>query len=81
MLILSTDVVIGAPYEDGKGAVYLYLGGPSGLISHPVTVYWQRIAAADFFHPLDALAGFGISLNAADIDGNNYPGNTLGLWP
>ena len=71
------DVVIGAPYEDGKGAVYLYLGGPSGLIFHPATIYWQRIAASELAHPLNALSGFGISLNSADIDDNDYPGRIL----
>ena len=65
------DVVIGAPYEDGQGAVYVYLGGPFKLL------FRQRIAAADLHHPLDGLTGFGISLNAADIDDNGYPGKIL----
>lgn len=41
---------------------------------HPETGYWQRIAAADFVFPLNNLRGFGISLVAADMDGNSYPG-------
>jgi hypothetical protein len=41
---------------------------------HPKTGYWQRIAAEDFIFPLNNLRGFGISLVAADMDGNSYPG-------
>ena len=73
----SLDVVIGAPYEEDRGAVYVYLGGAEGISVHPATVYWQRIAASDFPHPLDALRGFGISLSAADVDDNGYPGSSL----
>jgi hypothetical protein len=69
-----TDVVIGAPYENDKGAVYIYLGGMYDIHRHPETGYWQRIAAADFVFPLNNLKGFGISLVAADMDGNSYPG-------
>ena len=70
-------MVVGAPYENDRGAVYLYLGGPDGIQVQPTTVYWQRIAAADLHlpPPLDALRGFGISLSAADVDNNGYPGN------
>lgn len=68
------DVAIGAPYENDKGAVYIYLGGRTDIQRHPVRTYWQRIAAADFVKPLDGLKGFGISIVAADMDGNEYPG-------
>ena len=29
------DLVVGAPYdgEDGRGAVYIYLGGPDGVVN------------------------------------------------
>ena len=74
-LVFSKDVVIGAPYEDDRGAVYLYLGGPEGILRRSETVYWQRIAAADFASPpLDGLRGFGISLSVADFDNNLFPG-------
>ena len=74
-LFNQADVVIGAPYENGKGAIYLYLGDKNGINRHNITGYWQRIAAADFVsHPLNNLKGFGISLVAADMDGNGYPG-------
>lgn len=75
--IQTVDVVIGAPYENDKGAVYLYLGGMNDIRLHPETGYWQRIAATDFVFPLHNLKGFGISLVAADMDGNSFPGTLL----
>lgn len=74
------DVVIGAPYENDRGAVYLYLGGMNDIRLHPETGYWQRIAAADFVFPLNNLRGFGISLVAADMDGNSYPDLAVGSF-
>lgn len=70
-------MVVGAPYEDDRGAVYLYLGGPEGILLQPETGYWQRISASDLTvnRPLAGLRGFGISLAVADIDDNQYPGN------
>ena len=68
---LFVDFVVGAPYEEGGGAIYLYLGGPHGVHYHPTNGYWQRIAASDF--PF-ALEGFGISVSSADVDSNGYPG-------
>lgn len=67
-------MAIGAPYENEKGAVYVYLGGLTGIKRHPFHTYWQKIAAADFVKPLDGMRGFGISMVAADVDSNEYPG-------
>ena len=70
-----TDVVIGAPYENDKGTLYLYLGGMHDIHRHPKTGYRQRIAAKkDFIFPLNNIQVFYISLVAADMDGNSYPG-------
>lgn len=33
-----TDVAIGAPYESGGGAIYIYLGGRNGLNPKPSQV-------------------------------------------
>ncbi len=63
--------MVGAPYEEGGGAIYLYLGGLHGVHYHPTNGYWQRIAASDFPFPLE---GFGISISSADVDSNEYPG-------
>ena len=73
MIFDLLDVVVSAPYEDdGKGAIYLYLGGIQGIQLQPTNGYWQRISASSF--PFIA-RGFGISISAADIDNNQYPGD------
>lgn len=65
------DIAVGAPYE-GNGAVYIYLGGPNGIISKPS----QILTAPDNgnvapFTP--HMFGHGLS-KGADIDQNNYLG-------
>lgn len=65
------DIAIGAPHED-NGAVYIYLGGPNGLISKPS----QRLPApyngnVAPFTP--HMFGHGLS-KGSDIDQNNYLG-------
>ncbi|XP_077555296.1 integrin alpha-9-like isoform X2 [Haemaphysalis longicornis] len=68
------DVAIGAPYEHGYGAVYIYNGGKNGLR----TMFSQRIEARH----MDRLPqGFGISISkAVDIDDNNYPDIVIGAY-
>lgn len=40
--MFQPDVAVGAPGEDeGAGCIYIYLGGPAGLVNSPS----QRIAA------------------------------------
>lgn len=68
-----SDIAVGAPYEE-NGAVYIYLGGATGLITKPS----QRLSA-----PLNGnvapfsphMFGQGLS-KGSDIDQNNY----LGMW-
>ena len=72
-----TDVVIGAPYEERGGAIYIYLGGPVGFKYK--TAYWQRIGASDFSFPVP-LSGFGISISSADVDMNDYPDLVVGSY-
>lgn len=68
------DVAIGAPYENGHGAVYIYNGGKNGL----KTTYSQRIDARSQIPPPQ---GFGISISKAlDIDGNEYPDIMIGAY-
>ena len=68
--------MVGAPYEeDQRGAIYIYLGGSSGISPS----YSQRIPASEL-SPL--LRGFGISIShGLDMDDNKYSGQ-LGsdLW-
>uniref|UniRef100_T1E1D0 Putative integrin alpha-9 n=1 Tax=Cupiennius salei TaxID=6928 RepID=T1E1D0_CUPSA len=68
------DFAVGAPYEDGKGAVYIYQGSDSGVI----TQYSQKIEAA----AIDSnLAGFGIHISRGlDIDDNVYPDIVIGSY-
>ena len=66
-------MAIGAPYENENiGAVYIYHGAKSGL--RPKIV--QRIGG-EFFLPLVATKGFGISIASQDVDQNGYNGSIL----
>lgn len=63
-----SDVAISAPYEQGTGAIYIYLGNPEGITEK----YSQRILPEDF---KDSISGFGISISrGVDVDGNSYNG-------
>lgn len=65
------DVVVGAPSEDGCGAVHLYRGGESGVRLQPS----QTILASQI-HP--QLKGFGFSISrAVDVDDNKYFGKLV----
>ncbi|XP_072938721.1 integrin alpha-PS3-like [Epargyreus clarus] len=65
------DVAIGAPWEnEGMGAVYIYLGSPTGLKPE----YVQRIIAED-------AKSFGIAISkAVDIDSNNCNDLAIGAY-
>ncbi|CAM9438455.1 unnamed protein product [Lampetra planeri] len=65
------DVAVGAPFEE-SGRVYIYSGGPSGVITKPA----QVLAGEN----LDVgLQGFGYSLSGdLDVDGNLYPDLLVG---
>lgn len=69
-----TEVLVGAPFaDDGRGAIALWQGGPSGLkintdSGSPTVIYY-----ASTLYPY--LRGFGISIaRPVDIDRNFYPG-------
>ena len=63
------DVAIGAPYEEGSGAVYIYNGAKNGLHKK----FSQRILARTLN---SGLRGFGYSFSRPlDIDSNHYEGN------
>ena len=70
--MLITDVIVGAPFENGgSGAAYVYHGGATGLVDH----YAQKLTPAQLRLP--ALRGFAHSFaSRIDIDNNRYPGNT-----
>nr|XP_023029368.1 integrin alpha-PS1 isoform X1 [Leptinotarsa decemlineata] len=64
------DVAIGAPYDNERGAVYIYLGSQNGLNEEPSQVI--RIST---------LKTFGYSLSGGmDMDNNGYPDLAVGAF-
>ncbi|XP_064088837.1 integrin alpha-PS4-like [Macrobrachium nipponense] len=70
------DVAVGAPWEDdGRGAVYIYLGSIFGLRKE----FSQRLTPDDF--PSYPLRGLGMSISRGiDIDNNGYPDLAIGSF-
>ncbi|GFQ81400.1 integrin alpha-PS2, partial [Trichonephila clavata] len=72
------DIAVGCPYggEDGRGVVYLYHGGPSGIVSKPT----QVIYSADVPHSV-TVSTFGFSLaGGMDLDNNQYTDLLIGAY-
>lgn len=67
------DIVVGAPYENKAGAIYIYQGSSSGLRKK----HSQKILGSDF---RPALSSFGFSFTTADLDGNLYPDLVVGAY-
>lgn len=70
------DLAVGAPYEEGSGAVYVFLGSALGLHETPS----QRLSAApttigSLLPP--PMFGHGLG-KGADMDGNRYPDLAVG---
>ncbi|XP_043271605.1 integrin alpha-8-like [Venturia canescens] len=66
------DIVVGAPYENDHGAIYVYNGNSNGL----TTRYSQRIGGKSISN---AIRGFGASISQPrDIDGNAYADIAVG---
>ena len=64
-----TDVVIGAPYDEDGGKVYVYLGRPKGLTSDMKPD--QIVSGSEL--PFPSIRTFGYSLSGGlDIDNNNH---------
>jgi len=70
-----TDVIVGAPYEDGGlGAAYVYHGCETGLTDH----YAQKITPSVLNLP--ELRGFAYSFaSQMDFDSNRYPGTVVSI--
>ncbi|XP_072167431.1 integrin alpha-6-like [Diadema setosum] len=77
------DIAIGAPYEnDGRGAVYIYLGDATTVILQPEA---QKITPSDLPMGLNGYpfpnATFGYSISGGvDLDGNGFPELSVGAY-
>ncbi|CAG5051038.1 unnamed protein product [Parnassius apollo] len=70
------DIAVGAPYggENGRGVVYIYHGGESGIAEK----YSQAITAEEIS---DSLTTFGFSLSGGvDLDDNHYTDLAVGAY-
>ena len=87
------DFAVGAPYEAGGGAVYVFFGGPRGLRSFgPSDEFLSAAEVADqVIHATDlvgsirelpaGLETFGSSLSGGmDMDNNGYPDLVVGAF-
>ncbi|XP_077291067.1 integrin subunit alpha inflated isoform X2 [Arctopsyche grandis] len=71
------DFAVGAPYDgvSGRGAVYIYHGGPDGVRKKPS----QIIKAEDVYQ--SALSTFGFSVaGGVDLDNNEYNDLVVGAY-
>ncbi len=89
------DFAVGAPYEEGGGTVYIFLGGPKGVASFTVSTSStflhaeetadQIISARDFAGVIPGvpsdLATFGSALSGGmDMDSNGHPDLVVGAY-
>lgn len=69
-ILYLSDIAVGAPYEEGTGAVYIYNGNTPKLEDK----YSQRILGRNIRVGLSGF-GFYISKFGEDLDENRYNGN------
>lgn len=71
------DFAVGAPYDgpNGRGAVYIYHGSPTG----PLEKYSQVIFAEEILGTSLNTFGFSVS-GGVDLDGNMYPDMVVGAY-
>ncbi|XP_053209007.1 integrin alpha-PS1-like [Panonychus citri] len=74
------DLAIGAPYDEGGGSVYIYLGSPNGIKTNAVQVIRGDDISA--FPKIGRnIKTFGYSLSgSADMDKNGYPDLLVGAY-
>lgn len=65
------DLAVGAPYESGGGAIYIYLGSADGIVKDPSQVIHPRDLPNEI---KDKVTTLGYSLyGGMDLDTNGYP--------
>ncbi|GIY22456.1 integrin alpha-PS1 [Caerostris darwini] len=70
------DLAVGAPYEEGGGAVYIYSGSEDGIIIAP-----SQVIQPENLKKSGSLQTFGYSINGRiDIDDNSYPDLLIGCY-
>ncbi|XP_065075351.1 integrin alpha-PS2 isoform X2 [Ochlerotatus camptorhynchus] len=72
------DFAVGAPYDgpNGKGAVYVYHGSPSGPLPKP-----SQVIMAEDISGASRISTFGFSVaGGIDLDGNQYPDMVVGAY-
>lgn len=72
------DFAVGAPYDgpNGRGAVYIYHGSPTGpLEKHSQVIFAEDLGSSTY------LSTFGFSISGGiDLDGNLYPDLVVGAY-
>lgn len=72
IIIFVSDIAVGAPFEDGGGSVYIYIGGKHGLSEKPSQIIKSPPHSISM-----PLFGFGLS-NSFDIDKNEFNDLAIG---
>lgn len=74
-------MAVGAPYDERGGAVYIYLGSPSGIKTTPSQIiYGQDIVAASDGR-VRTMKTFGYAISGGiDLDENGYPDMVVGAY-
>lgn len=71
---MVVDFAVGAPYENGRGAVYIYHGSEKGVRKKYSQVIHAEAMGMD-------IATFGFSISGGlDLDGNDYPDMIVGAY-
>ncbi|XP_055531825.1 integrin alpha-PS2 isoform X2 [Wyeomyia smithii] len=72
------DFAVGAPYDgpNGRGAVYVYHGSPTGPLPKP-----SQVILAEDIAGVSRISTFGFSVaGGVDLDGNQYPDMVVGAY-
>ncbi|XP_033120627.1 integrin alpha-6-like [Anneissia japonica] len=75
------DIAVGAPYENGEGAVYIYMGNADGILGSPVQKITPHSLNPDLKGAPFPNNTFGYSLSGGiDMDNNSFPDLLIGAF-